>query len=1061
MTATLDSLLHEHTFGFLQRHSSGLALALKKPLSVHTPFSFSSQGKFDDVADKLVERFDGRESMFLLSDASDVDATLSLYGRLAAKRRNVEMPQLLVVDDNLARIQHFLFRYFAVLLNPDDPAEAVLDMDIADGEKVRQYDAQQHLERLTLKVDDVASNRAQRRVVEQVFRNMVNHFSVSNNQAIFQQSVNESMEQNSRTHYLVNPAVYSGVFDSVNAQDTRFPEFAIHAMHADMSTVEGFERLRELLAGYGVFDAAYAPIQAALLPNSAKYRQILPYLGVDTEGIVHVERTGRKQEPAFVFRDSSTFVLQVPTLRGIEKYENAFRSRGGFERAPLRHVLNEPAQLELDFDGQSVPEKTADKRVMFMSNLLVGYGYSDRKAIEDHLDIAVHSEDAEGNSIDTVVLGNAIFGNYFYYDKKMRLLMHPEFTTLDEQLREFARLRGKLAGKQVVYVMGERDFAVCNELHRLYVELMVKEEGRRINAYDLDRQERTNQRWIGALKVIFEDLYPAMVRAGEDLSRTDNEEGIGTRLLDIVHALLRRRGGALPRPDDEALLPSRFLEDSDNFVVTQEHVENGDRSMRVMPNTNFSDVTQYKLPTEALREWVKMSENSGLLNKFRESTLVDMRPSYQMFALKGDREMIWCAGMTDDSRYLDDDFGMPSDKRTKQDPVHKRFTIPRMPNLPGSIVRSGEPGYHAFYEVYFPRVIELMEHVQRTGAGMPRRTFVVAHDNQLGSLTHRLQMMLAHHDFGFHQRGAEGLLGIGDRIHGRNYKDMPNESTFGGIIPVWVQQELLNRLLRPFYTQPHVNLWIETEGNHEWNTDREYAGVHYLNGLEAAITEHSLSTGHEIETMFPKFFMTNQGDVVKGPFAYHNINGYRVLMMHTFMEKFAKGGSWSSPATIPAAWSRSMGREASDYDVLLQGHLHQVEGYVRDNKFHALLGCTAGGSGYEWRRGYGVSPAASLIHFHEDGHFSIEVLSERRLHEHEALNPMIARHGGIKGFLEEQLKMTVYVLVDEAQAKGMNLKPQEVERVAYDLVFPGTRHHYVVPEISPAPQLANGSNGKH
>jgi hypothetical protein len=271
-------------------------------------------------------------------------------------------------------------------------------------------------------------------------------------------------------------------------------------------------------------------------------------------------------------------------------------------------------------------------------------------------------------------------------------------------------------------------------------------------------------------------------------------------------------------------------------------------------------------------------------------------------------------------------------------------------------------------------------------------------------------MFLKAMDYAFFERGAIGVIGIGDHIQGRNYRGMPIENWVLGSMTLEGMQQMLFRLVRPYFTLPQVEFWTASEGNHERNTDREELGINFLTPLKAAIEQHIFDTGHEIITQFPVYSQLNTGTVVRAPYGYLNVNNLGILYSHMYSQKGAGKGSSARPSSHLSSAKRNMGSLTNPYALFLGAHFHVVDVEQADNTFCAILGSTAVESGYEVERQYGGSqPIVGLLHFQSDGHFDVELLNQRYFQGYQIQHPGILAKG-VDAFIQSAINQDIYPL---------------------------------------------------
>ncbi len=980
----LDKLVNEHYVDFYIKNSKGVS---QRPGEDFTKAKtkFFSTDIFESTVKKLAEKYSRVKDPFLIGNIGGSDAVLSLYANIAASNYG-SRPNLLLIDRKNQNHENFDFRYLLTQLNPlsrdnyildlfgleKDDLVSVPDFDVLDAVlHDKEYDPQLHREILMQKAEDKFDDRLFFKFKRAV-SSITGQLSQDHNYDMFVDGVLESIYKNPDTHYLTSDNLYRGLSRSMFLGNIRISNqrFHIHTFRADVSTDIGINRLRQILEEKGIKSEDVTEIDIAYIPSLMNgLDNVISFLEEEATDVIYSQRDTKTGERVWITKDSSEIVPSAKRVPGLSKYKEEAK-----KRTPLEFFVN---------DSQ-------DSRLMFLSNLSIGYAYADEKTLEDYIDIANNS------NVDTVVMGGAIYGPFFFRENARRMLLDPEFPTLDAQLREFKRVRKKFNGN-VIYVMGENDLKICEDLFSGYVmELRRREQGDKNISLTVSQQRtERNSRYDDAQDIIDRYLYPYLLRLGKDATHFYNEAGLNSRIVELVTAFRRIRDGKPLRPADSKLINPNALEDSESFRVKTEFSDQvGDLSLRVTGNTQYSDVTQYKNPSVALEEITKMAENGTIEDILPEQMLVDTRQATQMFKIMGNRAIVFVPDMVDDKRYFDPNFSIPKHKRTKADRVHKRVTIANYINIPGSWILSGDFRDIMTVEPYFPKVIETMEEIQKKGQGMEEVKVAIIQDLQSNSITERPWHFLNYLDYAFVEQEAIFGLCIGDLIQGRNYREMPIENAYLGGLTISSMQRGVVNLMRPFFSLPHVKYWDMVTGNHEENTDRLSFGGSGLEMLEGALREHSLATDHNIDIQVPEFIYNEKGELIRAPIGFRQINSYNIVYSHKFSERGAGKGNSVRPTSHITSWMRNMGDISAPLDMGFGGHYHIVEMSVKDGKFGAILGCMAGESGYELRRQYsGAAPFGAILHFKEDGRFQIELISEYFLDDYKVRHPEISALG--------------------------------------------------------------------
>lgn len=693
------------------------------------------------------------------------------------------------------------------------------------------------------------------------------------------------------------------------------------------------------------------------------------------------------------------------------------------------------------------------EKTLFLSSATFGYAYTDEKTLEQLVDIANQDD------VEKVVMSGGVYGEFLLVENRRRRLMDHEYPNLDAQLRRFKNWRDSV-NADFVYLMGENDDKIIENLHALYVkeherlkESEDKKERKKKLFFYHHQRTQFNAEYDEAEKVIHDWLYPYMLRAGYDPTHLhegiarDEEDPPILKYMNVFTRVKRMRdeGESISLRDAEKkIVQPEFFRNTDKFSVERSGVhkkKHGEVNVEVQNNLQFSAITQYANPHRGMDELAKLIGNGTVQSD--SNFLVDLRTGYGLFRVDaGGIAQLAVPYAQDDRRYFDSEFSNRLFKRTLADPVHKRATIPYAPNLPGAMIISGDQKEgRVILQPFMPKILESMEEVQKTGKSKRYVKVYVGHDMQLNSITERLDMFVKTMDYAFtdhgphpSQKSATAALLIGDHIHGRNYPDLPNENAYLGGLMVDGQKKMFVNLVRPFLMNKKNPLEYVgvVPGNHEWNSDfRAQAGTLHCEALQTAMEQFQIDNGldEKLRLDFPTFAMTADGDIMKAPWGYVDVNGYNILFSHMFHAKMmgAKGGSGSNPSKQQANWFRKMGTLAKEYDIGCMGHLHQMEVAVHDNRLNCVLGAYAGESGFEYSRAYASYPMTAILHFRDDGGMHVEILSENYLKDYQIQNP------GIRALADDPQeavdKFIVNASTEPIYKLGSNVQERDIQKM--------------------------------
>ncbi len=212
-------------------------------------------------------------------------------------------------------------------------------------------------------------------------------------------------------------------------------------------------------------------------------------------------------------------------------------------------------------------------------------------------------------------------------------------------------------------------------------------------------------------------------------------------------------------------------------------------------------------------------------------------------------------------------------------------------------------------------------------------------------------------------------------------------------------------------TIKYVSAFLMVHGNHEANSDKLHKGYKPTEILKMQLSELKKSSGAvDVDIKYAEYIINSVGDIVEGSYSYNEINGYKILGAHSF--KVPGKGSGGSACRNMANWLESHGIEYRGIDIVEQGHLHNFEMAVLNEKLYIVVPGMAGQSGFEQMLGYSSHPRGMIKTFWEDGRFSIDLISPEFLDSWEIQNPEIKRIG-LESHIKICLNQEAIVISDE------------------------------------------------
>lgn len=1001
-----------------------------------SPMKLFSTDQYQDVIKELKGKYTGIKDGTILANVGGSDAVLSLYANLAQVSNPKFPPHLLVVDRKISNLQNFIFRYSLAGLH--NQRKGYL-MDLFD---TTSKQAKAFLEESSMAMEDIISDpkynqishgariftkfRLKRRNITSeelnLFEDSVNSVLRTINspspetdvglRADFIKGMFDTMKLNPEVHYLKDEELYHQFAKNIKFGSNRQ---LVHAIHRDMTSEIDFGIVQQIInQGISPFRSQNSrPINISLIQNLEKtFENIVPFLSEESEFTIHrhSEKSGNKK---WFFSDSSTLLPSSNKFDGITKYEEEEQ-----QRTPLTNIgpFNEADGLE---------------NTLFASNILLGDGYSSATMLGDLSDMA------NLENVKKIITSNGISGPSIYRNKDARQRKRPMYKTFDSQLRAFKRFQESLNGG-LVYILGSQDQIIISDLKTLYTkEVKAKKTEKMRPGLDPSiLEENFKSVHDEAERIIEKYVYPTMLRSGLDPTlftaevENENQESIIT-LKELVEAFKRHDYQSKPTKRDLEIFDYLEMENTPQFSVFSEYSslkENPEGvGIRGMPNTKFSGNAEYANPADVL-EFLAKTSGKLLKDQIPEHVLADMGQSYHFLKIEQGRALLTMPSMADDRRQYDIDFLRGRFKHAAANKTHKRTAQKKRINVPGGTIINGDPRHKMNMQFIFPKITEKIREHQKRLEEDPNyhptdKTFMVIQDTQGGSLGERMEMNVRSLDYGIYKKGAIAVLGIGDRMQGRNFKSTITESGITGGMNTRDMQQALVELSRPYFMHPQIKFWGEVVGNHEWNSDRDGQGHHHLQSLESALKSRHMTdvmAGKPEDQIFryafPKKIELKDGSILEEPLGMININGYKIVYGHTFGKK-------SGHASMGAAWWAQRVNNILDVDLVYMGHFHGFEVVQEGNVLCAMLGCQAGETSFELDRGLTSEPRVAYVTIEANGIVNIETLSEEELGRHEIQNPYVLAQGGIENFIQNAIDIEVHRTHELEEPERVQSKP--------------------------------------
>lgn len=1091
-------------------------------VEINGKMKLTSSDNFANSVTELSERFKGADYPVIIGQVSGFYETATLTGLMANNCKNRTKPFLLFFDKNSNNIQNAIYNTLLMasceskeeflttslqLSNIDivkafnyKEYEKIYNKTVSENEELeeeyiddaflekcitkedvqkalskfslpklqkyvseKEYDSEAHLKQLLKKAKENL-NKEMYTVFEKIAGNICEHLDSDDTYAKHVDYLFKDIKRNKDVHILNNAEVYDGYKKLILKNGKGNIKFL---PNIDISKEEGLQQLEEVLKREKIISPALDknqfPIDIAVIPHARRFKDAYPLLKNNAQYFIEANRDHRKKDDSGVYSFQRTSTLFDPNFGNTEK---------NFEE-----------ELNNSKDNNLLPIEVLDGyNFTTLAGINIGYKYTSYPDLQRIVDMA------KADKVDMIFLQSLIYSEHKRNQTKRRNITDNRYPDLDSRLRAGKKFIEDLIASDipVFYQMGDEDENLREELFYTYFHEELKKSNNFLAREDTDEMHD----WIK--NIIYEDLIPYLIRAGQDITVYYDEKGNKrTRIGDICSYISAIKYGTplgdLTNLVDEygnSLIEEQYFKDTEMFKIVNEAAVEFDKdnsrvSVDMIANPNFSSETQYAKPDAGVLKRIKDTQCGAIKNHLNSQIILDSRQAYMGANIIGGREAQMALNtpqLSNDLSYLDKEI-LAGRKRVKSDPAHKRVTQPqnRM-NFPGSWHISGDLDGILRLTPYWSRPKINMDYVQKTGEPMPYKVEMHVNDIQTGSITERIAMFLKYLDIGFYKYGASILTYLGDIQQGWNYDGFAVESrhtgaqsvgqqtvdvlklqrpwvvkNFGVIPPklfetnedgINIDEEMSNNITEYLYEKDLINknvtdfsyvyivkddvnykeielperfkpfedhikrrlntikyleLILIADGNHEKNTDKLQKGYKPLEALKTQLEEFRNFSSMDVDIKYAEFIINSEGDLVEGSYCYSEINGYNKLSAHNF--KAPSKGSSGSACRNMANWLESIGSEYRTIDIIEQGHLHNFEAAVLNDKLYVVIPGMAGQSGFEQRLGYCSHPRGLFKIYWPNGRISLDLISSNFIDNWKIQNPEIIKIG-----LEQHIK---------------------------------------------------------
>lgn len=822
-----------------------------------------SKDRYDTAVEKLLEKYNDKENPIIIGHVGGFFEMASLTGNMTNVCKKGTRPYLLFFDKNPNNIQNAIFntlliklssskerflvnlfnlskieilecfnkpkynKYVAAIEGSDEAAadEYLTDSEIDEILKnkfslrklesyiidKKKYNADDHYKNL-LALAKAHLSKEMLAVFKKVARNVCGYLDTANNYKSLAHFLMEDIRRNKKIHILNNNDAFQGFKSLISYTGIGNIKFL---PNIDISKDKELKTLEQILINTGIIGHEKEnkfPIDIVFVPNLYMLQNIYPFIKKNAENYIVANRNSKYG----FFETFRTASLDVKDAKSIGA-EEIVKDREA--RIPLNNLVE-------------IESEKGFPLLMFMAGSHFGNIYHSERDTLNMIDMAIE------NKVDTVYIRGLFYSTYYHNQTSRRLLIDPNYPTLDSRLKAARSLIKRLndSGIKVVYQMSDEEENLYQDMFRIYT----REQGVTGNDFLAREDVRSRYDWVKPL--IKQELIPYMIRKGEDVSLFNTDEATETRVGEMCEAIKAYYDG-VPLGDLAQFIDPAYLKNDGMFRIVSETIDSysiDDPSISVdlKPNTMFSKNTQYGDPTKGIKRYIS-SEQSGTFEvdlQEKPQLVSDLRQGIMEVGIIDDQFYVMAPQMIKDEWAAKDKNLLPGIKENiLEDPSHKRTTqIQNKMNCPGGWIITGDAREILKTVPYFKRSKEVMEYVQKTGEGLPKVNTLYFNDLQIGSPTERISYLLKALDYAFYEYNIKGIFGVGDFHQGWNYAEFPLESRHLASSSVSQQMVDLNKLIRPWMEdafgviKPHLFEVEDDERNIKIDEKTNYTIIRHL-----------------------------------------------------------------------------------------------------------------------------------------------------------------------------------------------------------------------------------------
>lgn len=650
-------------------------------------------------------------------------------------------------------------------------------------------------------------------------------------------------------------------------------------------------------------------------------------------------------------------------------------------------------------------------RLTFLAEILFGNQFTDLKLLEAIL---------QDSKPDVAIASGLVQGVFAGLKVDKRRLLSGALGKIGCQYAlagEFNKRLEEISEKIVVNISGDDDWEHAVSVARIIQLSEGKWWNYGVSTSSLSAELKRRlaiAEYYKKLQIQWETIGPYQYRIGRSLLNADEvNEIIGIAKSEyrlIIEILVAKRNGFnYPKEYERVVNVEALYGNVGKRIVTPDPaiIKIGDKTIKVVHNIAFSDITQYVDPMLTPEMNLRALAARGvelpylLVNCHQERLGAHYLQSHWLINLPGMQNTLPSAEFkmkTFNTRIL-------SSKSLRQETFRKEPVTPGAVNL--EILKDGRLRFRILNNKFL-KIIESQKSKPEVEESVCLLT-----DLQHGSITMCPELEIAFVDYCLYGCKSSRIWLNGDIIQGINYFQTFAENRPYRLVSVDSQQRFTDKILFPLILgAPNLKDFFAWLGNHEWNTfGSSISGVNhlafleyklqgYLEGMKFAGKETPLKNALTISRIRMLNSHNPYGDIVNWPYFTDNVAGFKAALSHMW-KIYGRG---RTPIHDASRWMRGMAKTSSDIDIMFGGHIHSLWMGMEAEKLMVQLAAAAGLSGFEMGLGVMSTVMFTRVIFSNRNGITIEFVPWQFLENYKLRSPC---YKGKEDFLKRPARGTL------------------------------------------------------